>query len=154
MAVSQNRSACALEQVGGTKRHVIRCSGGLSIVVEAAARYRLLDRNRDGTVDAVELRSKALLIDLPTQRRSSTFEVVTPQAVAAVRGTKWAVDVAPGKTAVFVVRGNVGVRKASGGQEVGLSAGQGVDVGPQTQRLTVRRWGRPRIAALMARLGE
>ena len=39
--------------------------------------------------------------------RRRCFEVITPQAIAAVRGTTWAVDVAAGKTSVFVEKGGL-----------------------------------------------
>lgn len=146
-----NPSGCALQPVGGTSRQLLRCQGGLSIVAEAGARYTLVDRNGDGRADAVRLQSKALLLDLPT---GSGFQVSTPQAIAAVRGTKWAVDVAAGKTSVFVVRGQVSVRRpiASGG--VVLGPGEGVDVDQGASALTVKRWPRARVSALMARLGQ
>jgi hypothetical protein len=86
-------------------------------------------------------------------RRS--FEIRTPQAIAAVRGTQWTVDVAGGKTAVFVVTGRVSVRRVSGGTgSVNLSAGEGVDVEPGTAPLVVRRWPAARASALLARFGR
>ena len=38
----------------------------------------------------------------------------TPQAIAAVRGTRWAVDMSDAKCAVFVVNGKVAVRRRAG----------------------------------------
>jgi hypothetical protein len=54
-------------------------------------------------VDSVELSSKALLLEVPKKPGGHRFQVNTPQAIAAVRGTKWSVDAAEGKTSVFVV---------------------------------------------------
>ena len=145
-------TGCALTQVGGTSRQILQCSGGLKITPERGARYTLLDRNRDGDVDAARLQSKALLLDAP--KLPSGFEVDTPQAIAAVRGTKWAVDVGRGKTAVFVVRGAVHVQRPAGGAGVLLKPGEGVDVDEGAGALVVKRWPAKRVSALMARLGQ
>jgi ferric-dicitrate binding protein FerR (iron transport regulator) len=129
----------------------IRCKGGVTIVVEEGARYTLRDRDGNGRVDSVELSGKALLLEVPKGRNE--FRVVTPQAIAAVRGTKWTVDAAENQTSVFVVRGRVAVGRRTGGKGVTLGPGEGVDVqaaGP----LTVKRWPPARVAALMARLGQ
>jgi hypothetical protein len=132
----------------------LRCDGGITVVAENGASYTLNDTNRDGRIDQAELRSKALLIDVPRKSGGKAFQVNTPQAIAAVRGTKWAVDATADKTSVFVARGRVAVqRPARGGPQVVLGPGEGVDVeasGP----LTVKRWAPARVAALMARLGQ
>ena len=129
----------------------IHCKAGVTIVVENGARYALHDRDGNGRVDLVELSNKALLLEVP--KGQNEFKVVTPQAIAAVRGTKWAVDAAESQTSVFVVHGRVAVGRRAGGGSVNLGPGQGVDVeaaGP----LTVKRWPPARVAALMARLGQ
>jgi ferric-dicitrate binding protein FerR (iron transport regulator) len=102
-------------------------------------------------VDSVELGSKALLLEVPKGR--GEFKVITPQAIAAVRGTRWAVDVVENQTSVLVVNGRVAVGRRTGSRSVTLGPGEGVDVqaaGP----LTVKRWPPARVAALMARLGQ
>lgn len=144
---------CNLEQVAGTSRHVLRCPGGVRITAEDGARYSLADRNQDGNADGVILRRRALLLEVPTIQTPG-FVVVTPQAIAAVRGTKWAVDVQGGKTSVFVVDGRVGVQRPSSSAGVLLGPGEGVDVERGTSPLTVKRWPAARVSALMARLGE
>src|SRR5947208_2947279 len=124
-----------------------RCDNGITIVAENGARFELKDANRDGHIDSVELSSKALLIEVPKKPGGNPFKVLTPQAIAAVRGTKWAVDVADAKTSVFVANGRVGVTRRPRGRGVVLGAGDGVDVeanGPPT----VKQWGQPRIDAL------
>ena len=107
----------------------IRCEKAITIVAENGARFE------------------------PKKPGRHRFEVVTPQAIAAVRGTKWAVDAADGKTSVFVVNGSVRVARSAGRGSVVLGAGDGVDVGASGD-LTVKRWAAPRVAALMARLGQ
>lgn len=101
----------------------------------------------------MELSSKALLVEVPRKPGGNPFKVLTPQAIAAVRGTKWAVDVADAKTSVFVADGRVGVTRRSRGRGVVLGPGEGVDV-EATGPLSVKQWGKPRIDALMARLGQ
>src|SRR5215510_9182114 len=66
---------------------VLRC-GGATIVAEDGAKFKLQDRDKDGSVDVVDLQSKAVLVDAGKQRGRNRFEVTTPQAIAAVRGTK------------------------------------------------------------------
>ncbi|WP_128932965.1 FecR domain-containing protein [Bradyrhizobium zhanjiangense] len=146
-----NAGCTASPSVAGTQ--VWRCDNGITIVAENGARFELKDANRDGHIDSVELSSKALLIEVPKKSGGNPFKVLTPQAIAAVRGTKWAVDVADAKTSVFVADGRVGVSRRARGRGVVLGPGEGVDVEP-TGPLTVKTWGQPRVDALMARLGQ
>ena len=129
----------------------LRCEGGVTIVAENGARFTLLDRDGNGRVDSVELSSKALLLEVPKKAGGNRFEVMTPQAIAAVRGTKWAVDATEGKSSVFVVNGRVSVARRAGANRVVLGPGEGVDV-EATGALTVKRWPPARVAALLARL--
>jgi len=145
---------CTMERVAGTSRQIMRCADGVTITAEGGARFNLVDRNRDGRPDAVSLRNKAVLVDVDRSRRPDGFQVITPQAIAAVRGTRWAVDVKNGTTSVFVVRGSVAVGRPSAGGRVVLNVGEGVDVTRGSGPLTVRRWPPARAAALLARLGQ
>jgi hypothetical protein len=147
-------AGCVLERVLITGRQTLRCEPGVTIVAEGGAQYTLLDRDKNGRADAANLGSKALLIDAPKARGRTSFQVITPQAIAAVRGTKWAVDVDTSKTSVFVVRGNVAVRRHAAGRGVTLGPGEGVDVDTGTGPLIVKRWPPERAAALLARLGQ
>lgn len=142
--------ACSSENSLGFTQ-TLHC-GGVTIVAESGAHYTL-HRGRQGRVDAVELDSKAVLIEVPAKPSGNKFEVITPQAIAAVRGTKWAVDVNGDKSSVFVVRGHVGVVRRTGGRGVALQRGEGVDVEPGGA-LAVKRWSPARVSALLARLGQ
>lgn len=154
-APAQTRDGgCTIQQVGGTARQALRCRSGLSAVAEAGAQYAVLDRNRDGNADSVQLTSGGLLLDVEHPTEESRIEVIAPQAIAAVRGTKWAVDAQPGRTSVFVVRGSVSVRKPTGGGSVVLGPGDGVDVDGSAGELVVRQWPAARVAALLARFGQ
>jgi ferric-dicitrate binding protein FerR (iron transport regulator) len=144
-------TGCSSENSPATTQ-TLRCSAGITIVAENGARYTLRGDGK-GHVEAVELDGKALLIEVPAKSRESKFRVITPQAIAAVRGTKWAVDVSPDKVSVFVVDGLVNVARRTGGRSVSLRPGEGVDVEPGVA-LTVKRWAAARVSALLARLGQ
>jgi ferric-dicitrate binding protein FerR (iron transport regulator) len=132
----------------------LRCAGGVTIIAESGAKFTLLDRDNNGRVDGVDLQSKAVFVEAPKQKAGRTFEVMTPQAIAAVRGTKWAVDAEGAKTSVFVDTGRVAVRRPAAPGLVVLGPGEGVDVDTTATPLEVRRWPQPRVAALLARLGR
>ncbi|VIO77846.1 hypothetical protein CI1B_70260 [Bradyrhizobium ivorense] len=154
MAVAQTSDVkCQTVSATGPAQ-TLRCDGGITITAENGAQYTLSDTNRDGRVDSVELGSQAILLEVPKVPKGKRFTVTTPQAIAAVRGTKWAVDTTGQKTSVFVVNGRVAVRRRSADrQSVILGPGDGVDV-EDTTPLVVKRWPAPRVAALMARLGQ
>lgn len=148
-------AGCVLDQAASGGRQVLRCEGGLTITAESGAQYSLLDRDGNGKADAARLSSRALLLDAPKGSLGKAgFHVMTPQAIAAVRGTKWAVDADVSKTSVFVARGRVSVRRPESGRAVVLGAGDGVDVEAGTGPLTVKRWAPARVRALMARFGQ
>ena len=147
----QADQGCSSENSPGMTQ-TLHCDGGITIVAENGAHYTL-HRGRQGRVDAVELDSKALLVEVPPKAGGNTFQVITPQAIAAVRGTKWAVDVNGDKSSVFVVHGQVGVTRRTRGRGVTLRAGDGVDVEAGAP-LEVKRWAPARASALLARLGQ
>ncbi|MGP9812432.1 FecR domain-containing protein [Rhodopseudomonas sp. NSM] len=153
VAHAQSVAAACTAESAANGAQTLRCPGGVVIVAEAGADFAVRDRDRNGVIDAVELRSKAVLIDAPKQRAGRRFEVITPQAIAAVRGTQWAVDVEAARSSVFVVSGRVGVRRRQGRDGVVLGRGEGVDVAA-AGALTVRRWPQPRVDALLRRLGR
>jgi hypothetical protein len=142
---------CSAENSAGNTQ-TLRCGAGIIIIAEEGARFTL-QGERKGRVEGVELNGKALLIEVPPKSGGSGFQVITPQAIAAVRGTKWAVDVGGEKTSVFVVNGRVGVGRRTGSHVVVLGSGEGVDVAPGAP-LTIKRWPPARVSALLARLGQ
>lgn len=137
---------------GPKTAQTLRCGDRLIIVAEDGAKFTLQARNRD--VTSVNLQSKAVLIEEARQPGKSHFRVITPQAIAAVRGTKWAVDVQETRTSVLVLNGEVTVRKPNGPRRVVLGPGEGVDVDQGSDSLAVKRWAQARVDALLARLGQ
>jgi hypothetical protein len=148
------KMGCSLEQPSNATR-VLRCRGAVTIIAEDGAKFTLHDRDKNGEADSVNLKSKAVLIDVGKPRDKGSFQVTTPQAIAAVRGTKWAVDIQNTRTSVLVLRGQVAVRKPTGASEVVLGPGEGVDVDAgMTDPLVVKTWPQARVTALLARLGQ
>ena len=128
-------SGCVLQAAGSPQRQILRCRDGLTIEAEAGAAFNLVDRNRDAVPDAVNLQNRAVLIDAPTGALRQGFQVQTPQAIAAVRGTQWVVDVSTGKTAVFVVTGRVSVRRTTNARGVNLGP-EKVSMSSKARRLS------------------
>jgi len=78
------------------------------------------------------------------------FEVHTSNAVAAIRGTKWMVEVKPEATAVMVLRGQVIVRHAQPdiGGTVVLNAGEGMDMRGNQMPTSPQTWSAARVEAM------
>lgn len=150
-AASAQEAGCTTTTLSNPPRQVLRCADGLTVNAELGAAYRLRDGNLDGRPEAIEVTDKALLIDLPPGRRRGGFQILTPHAIASVRGTVWAVDVSGMRTSVFVEQGVVRVSRRRAGA-VNLGAGDGVDVDAGARALEVKRWSPQRASALLARL--
>jgi hypothetical protein len=151
VSAQQSTMGCASEQKPNAAQ-TLRCRDGLIIVAEDGAKFTL--QGRGGEVNGVDLQNKAVLVDAPRQKGKNRFQVITPQAVAAVRGTKWAVDAQESRTSVLVLDGQVAVRRSKGSGQVVLGPGEGVDVEPGADALVVKRWAQPRVDALLARLRQ
>ena len=129
----------------------MQCDGErVAVREEPGARYAL-DPAEPPT--RLRLDAGALMVEFHPGSKPAGFEVLTPIAIAAVRGTKWVVDAQPGGTSVFVIAGRVAVTRAAGGVEAVLHRGDGVDVAAGTDPLTVNRWKHGRVRALLARFG-
>lgn len=145
--VAQVPDNCSVETLSDPDRQVYSCSGGF--VIEAEAGTKIGFSGPDGSI---EVDSGAVLIEV--EKRENAAQIRTPQAIAAVRGTVYAVQVADGLTSVFVLRGKVEVSHlVNTTNAVMLQAGQGVDVTPGSP-LGVANWGDSRVQKLMARFGR
>jgi ferric-dicitrate binding protein FerR (iron transport regulator) len=141
------------EATSGPPRRILRCAGGFSLEVEHAASLRVIPRNSKEAPEAVELEGGGILVDYPKAPRRG-FQILTPHAVASVRGTSWIVDVTGPRTSVFVIHGKVGVSRRGTSIVVTLASGDGVDVEPGAAPLVRKRWAPARAAALLARFGR
>lgn len=136
---------------------VLRCDDGLSLETEREAALRPIDRDGDGQFEGAEIGGRAVLVTLPprSRPRQGGFQILTPHAIASVRGTVYAVDVTAAKTAVFVARGRVAVaRRNAPAVSVTLGPGEGVDVDADQAPLEVRRWPQERVRGLLERFGR
>ncbi|HUH83999.1 MAG TPA: FecR family protein [Stellaceae bacterium] len=151
----------ALAQGGGCvlvpdKHHpddrVLRCGRDLTVRPAAGTAYHPLDRGEPGPPAAVQLDFGDLLIEFRHSKGQRDFQILTPEAIASVRGTRWAVERMPGRTSVLVLRGAVAVTRAGAdaGAPVVLRRGEGVDVDAGDAPLQVKRWKRERVKALLA----
>jgi hypothetical protein len=80
----------------------------------------------------------------------STFEVTTPTAIAAIRGTELMGEVSPNSTAIVVLDGSVGVSniRPNVPEQVVLSPGMGTTVTSGQSPSAPTRWSESRIEAL------
>lgn len=154
--------SAALAQGGGCvlipdKHHpedrILRCGSDLTVRPAAGTAYHPIDRGEPGPPPAVQLDGGDLLIEFHGSTRRRDFQILTPEAIASVRGTRWAIERMPGQTSILVLRGAVEVTRAGGnaGASVVLRRGQGVDVAAGDAPLEVKRWKRERVKALLAR---
>lgn len=81
----------------------------------------------------------------------SRFEIRTPKAITAVRGTEWGILASAVQSDVLVLTGRVGVRKneVSGKSAISLTRTLGVTVTDQGLG-QITRWSEAQVAALLA----
>nr|WP_298690008.1 FecR family protein [uncultured Dongia sp.] len=81
----------------------------------------------------------------------SRFEIRTPKAITAVRGTEWGILASAAQSDILVLTGRVGVRKneISGKSAISLTRTLGVTVTDQGLS-QITRWTEAQVAALMA----
>lgn len=142
---------CTLTALSDPQRYALDCTGALVIELEPGAVLKY-SGDEDGLPERLILEDGRALIEVTPG--SASPQIRTPHAIAAVRGTVYALEVSADTTAVFVLRGEVEVRNRSGLRNtVTLTEGHGVDVVPG-QPLTVVMWGAARERALLARFGR
>ena len=133
---------------------MLQCGDTLTVRAAQGARYQPLYKKGDPLPVGIRLNEGALLIEFQPIRWGQNFQILTPLAIAAVRGTEWAVDVARARTSVLVVDGSVGVTNRRLNQYVIVTEGEGVDITPADTSTVQKTWGEDRKRALLARFGE
>src|SRR5436305_12807688 len=83
---AQSIAGCKVTALTDPPREVLRCGNGLKVEAEQGAQYRLVDQSK------LEVTSRAVLIDVAPGRRGG-FQVLTPHAIASVRGPLYFGDV-------------------------------------------------------------
>ncbi|HEY3719735.1 MAG TPA: FecR family protein [Roseiarcus sp.] len=155
VSAAAQTSACELvPDAQNPPEKILRC--GRTLVVRTAhdTSYHPVDQNGTEQPNEVELDGGALMVEFHRSKRHPSFQIRTPYAVAAVRGTKWVVDVDSEKASTFVIAGRVAVSRPGGEQTVLLRAGDGADVSPDSGPIVVKRWPAARVRALLARFGQ
>jgi hypothetical protein len=134
---------------------VLHCGDELTIVPAPGTVYHPVDAGPGRPPASVQLDSGALFVIFNPGVRPRDFQILTPLAIATVRGTVWAVEAEPGRTSVFVQRGAVSVsRVRAAGQAILLRRGQGVDVDTGAAHLQLAQWKPLRVRNLLARFGR
>ncbi len=144
---------CKLTRRPGPPAIEVLACDWLKIEAEVASDVKVSNDAGGPSPDSARVQGGAALVTVTPGRRTP-FQILTPRAIASVRGTRYAVDDAPDGTSVFVERGIVQVTRASGGAAITLKAGDGVDVREGADALSVQRWSRARVKNLMARFGR
>jgi FecR protein len=167
-AMAQSGACVLSPDKRNPKDQILRCGSELTITPAPGTVYRPAAAGEDGLPPSVQLDSGALLIEFHSQRRHE-FQILTPQAIASVRGTKWAMEVKPGQTSTLVLLGEVTVARKDEAETVVVGPGQGVDVAgavdPATGKtvrsmngksapIGVKRWAPDRVKALLAQFGQ
>jgi hypothetical protein len=152
---AQAAGACALVPNGRLPSgKILQCGQTLTVRPAPGATYQPLYKKGDPLPVAIRLNDGALLIEYHQASSKEKFQILTPLAIAAVRGTKWAMDVTKAQTSTLVVRGTVAVTNRRLNQFVVLTEGQGVDITPADTSMVTRTWGDERVRELLSRFGE
>jgi len=147
-SIAQQSGCSLVDDPHNLSEKVLRCGDDLTVRTARGTRYKLIQEGQSLPPGA-ELDSGALMID-----GRKPFQILTPHAIAAVRGTKWAVEVKTKQTSVLTISGVIEVKRRAGKQTVSLEPGEGVDVSRGGGALEVKRWKKKRVKALLARFGE
>jgi len=137
------------------KEKMLRCGDDLTIRAAANSKYQVAGESGQAPPTEVRLKSGALLIEFKPSERARNFQILTPHAIAAVRGTRWAVEVTPARTSTLVLDGEVEVAQVRARERSArLRVQQGADVTAKPGPVVVKRWGKKRVDALLARFGQ
>jgi FecR protein len=133
---------------------MLQCGENLTVRATPGARYQPFYKKGDPLPVGIRLNEGALLIEYHPASSKEKFQILTPLAIAAVRGTKWAMDVTKAQTSTLVLDGAVAVTNRRLNQFVVLTEGQGVDITPTDTSVVQKTWGEARVRALLSRFGE
>jgi hypothetical protein len=147
--------ACALvPSERDPSEKILQCGQELTVRPAHGTSYRPIYKTGQQLPAAVRLDNGALLIEFHPYGQQIEFQILTPLAVAAVRGTKWAMEVSAVRTSTLVLEGAVAVTSRRLNQYVILTEEQGVDISEGDASLTKKQWGEARVRALLSRFGE
>lgn len=174
-ATAQSDACILSPDKNNPNEQILRCDTELTITPAPGTVYHPAAAGEDGLPPSVQLDSGALLIEFhakdtakDTGKPRHDFQIVTPQVVASVHGTKWLMEVKPGQTSAVVLLGQVAIARKDAANAVMVGPGRGVDVaaadaGKTTKSksgssepapIAVKRWAPARVKALLARFGQ
>jgi ferric-dicitrate binding protein FerR (iron transport regulator) len=155
-ALSQPAGCTLVADDRNPKEKMLRCGDDLTIRAAANSKYQVTGAAGQAPPSEVRLDSGALLIEFKPSERAKNFQILTPHAIAAVRGTRYAVEVTAKQSSTLVLEGAVDVSRVRGrdrnAQRLGVL--QGADVTAKPGPVVVKPWGKKRIDALLARFGQ
>jgi hypothetical protein len=152
---SRAAGACALvpnDKMPSEK--MLQCGTNLTVRAAEGARYQPFFKKGNPLPVGIRLNDGAILIEYHPASAKEKFQILTPLAIAAVRGTKWAMEVTQAQTSTLVINGTVAVTNRRLNQFVVLTEGRGVDITPTDTTLVAKTWGDERVRALLSRFGE
>jgi hypothetical protein len=169
-AAAQSEACILSPDKNNPNEQILRCGAELTITPAPGTVYHPAATGEDGLPPSVQLDSGALLIEFHAKDTATLrhdFQILTPQVVASVRGTKWMMEVKPGQTSAVVLLGQVAIARKDAADAVMVGPGRGVDVtaadpakisksknGSQLAPIAVKRWAPARVKALLARFGQ
>ena len=148
---------CALvpnDKTPGEKTLQCNRAEGLTVHAAQGTRYRMVYTKGDPVPAAIRLDDGALLIEYQGSLWRGNFQILTPLAIAAVRGTKWAIDVTKAHNSMLVLDGVVGVTNRRLNEYVIVTAGGGRRHHADGHVDRPENLGSGRKRALLARFGE
>lgn len=145
------QQGCDWSDLANPTRQSITCGDALTVERLPGSEVTIFERSGNAPPRVIELKNGAIFIEVVPGSRPT--QIKTPHAIAAVRGTIYAIDAGEVRTSVFVVKGAVEVSKTETGEVVSLGPGQGVDVDADLP-LEVKTWGDRRASELLARFGR
>jgi ferric-dicitrate binding protein FerR (iron transport regulator) len=152
-ATAQNHGCVLVRDDQNPSEKILRCGDYLTIRSAAATQYRLVDQTKNPP-DSAQLDSGALMIEFKGSTGLHDFQILTPLAIASVRGTKWIVTTQGAQTSTFVISGKVSVTRRNNHQSADLGPGEGTDIDAGSGPVIVKRWPAARVKALLARFGQ
>jgi ferric-dicitrate binding protein FerR (iron transport regulator) len=153
MAVAQSGECRLIPDARNPSEKILRCGDTLEVRQAAGTRYHPIGQRSSAPPRALELDSGALMIEFHPSSSLRNFQILTPHAVATVRGTRWALEVDRARSSTLVIDGQVAVARRGARETVFLGPGEGVDVSPGIEPLMVKRWAEARVRALLGRFG-
>ena len=112
-AVGQSADCALIADERNPSEKILRCGDHLTIRSAPNTKYQVNYPNGQSP-DGCRLESGAIVIEFTASDRQKSFQILTPHAIAAVRGTKWAIEVASKRTSTVVLSGVVEVSHPDG----------------------------------------